>query len=352
MKKRIISALLALTVVLGTFAGCSSKPSPTPAPSPAPGATTPNSVTYKASKLKLTTNGTDIATCTTVGNDYSKKIAEKTSNAVDIKVFPNDQLAGGNQSKGIEMLAQGTTDMGMYSNGVLGNLDSKIQIANMPFIFDNYDQAAEAFAGKGGEYIAKLLDAKGILFLGSFHNGLRQISNSKRAVVTPADVSGLKIRVPGGEAYVETFKILKADPVAMSWSEVFTALQQGTLDGQENGYATQYSNKIYEVQKYVTEWNYMYDAFNIVANKANFLKLDEATQTLLKEEAKNSSTFGNNYVVEKEKEIKKEYVEKHGIQITELTPEQLGAFKDVVRPVQEMLMTKYGNEACVAFGLK
>lgn len=352
--KRMLTLLMAMTMALSVLAGCSSSSDSTSSSTSTSSSSTESSTAadagYEEVSLKLTCNGTDIATDTTVANEFVANVSDATGGNVSITVFPNDQLAGGNQSKGIEMLAQGTTDLAAYSNGVLANLNANIQIANLPFIFDNYEEAAAAFAGAGGEYIAGLLDEKGVLYMGAFHNGLRQLSNSKREVVTPEDVAGLKIRIPGGDAYVETFKALGADPVAMSWSEVFTALQQGTLDGQENGFATSYSNNMHEVQPYVTEWNYMYDAFNMVANKANFEKLDAATQELIIAEAAAACAFGNELVESSEAEIKEFYAEA-GVTVTTLTAEQLQAFKDIVEPVQQTLAAAYGEEACAAFGL-
>ena len=104
-----------------------------------------------------------------------------------------------------------------------------------------------------------MLANKGITYLGSFHNGFRQLTNSKHAVTTPEDLKGLKIRVPGSAVYMGVFKALGASPTAMSWSEVFTAIQQGTIDGQENGCSVTKSAKMDEIQDYMTIWNYSYE---------------------------------------------------------------------------------------------
>ncbi len=125
---------------------------------------------------------------------------------------------------------------------------------------------------------AERLEAKGITYLGSFHNGFRQITNSKREVRTPEDVKRLKIRVPGSEVYMKFFKTLGADPVAMSWSEVFTAIQQGTIDGQENGICITDSAKMDEVQDYLTMWNYSYENDLFVANTEIWESLERKNQ--------------------------------------------------------------------------
>ena len=127
-------------------------------------------------------------------------------------------------------------------------IDEQLSVATIPWIFDDYQHAREIIDNTGGEYYAERLEAKGITYLGSFNNGFRQITNSKREVRTPEEDKRLKIRVPGSEVYMKFFKTLGADPVAMSWSEVFTAIQQGTIDGQENGICITESAKMDEIQ--------------------------------------------------------------------------------------------------------
>lgn len=335
MKKRILAAVLSLTLVATLFAGCG------------------NGGDGGEEKLtiKMTLNGTDSATDAKTANKYAELVAEASNGNIEIKPYPNDQLAGGNQSKGIEMLAQGTTEMAAYSNGVLGNLDEKLLTSNIPWSFSDYDEVKSYWDGTGGEYAAKLLADKGITYLGAIHNGFRQLTNSKHEVKTPEDVKGLKIRVPGGEVYLDTFRAMGADPVAMSWSEVFTALQQGTLDGQENGFNTSNSNKIYEVNKYATEWNYIYDAYLLVANTEKFSAYSEENQKILREQGKIACDWGCDYVKNGDEDIKKDWIENKGVQVYTPTEEEMQAFKDAVKSVQDKFKAQYGEEACIAWGL-
>lgn len=152
----------------------------------------------------------------------------------------------------------GSTDLAAYATSTLSAIDPLLNIATMPWTFDSYEQAAEVIATTGGEYYADELDDKGLTYLGAFHNGFRQLTNSKHAVTKPDDLKGLKIRIPGSEIYMTFWQAVGASPTAMSWSEVFTAIQQGTIDGQENGVPITDSAKMYEVQKYLTLWNYCY----------------------------------------------------------------------------------------------
>ena len=151
---------------------------------------------------------------------------------------------------------------------------------------------------------------------------------------------------------MKTLREFGADPIAMNWSEVFTALQQGTIDGHENGYQTIDSAKIYEVQKHMTEWNWSYDGYWLMANSKDWSKFSEKTQKLLLEKAKEAQAYGRKYLEDAEKEIMKDFVENRGVTITELTPDELAAFKKAARPVQEYFIEKFGEEATSAWGLK
>ena len=195
----------------------------------------------------MSVNGTDTQIDSKVANKFADLVSEASNGNVTISVYPNDQLASGNATKGIEMLAVGAVDLAAYATSVMAVLDEQIGIATIPYTFSNYTEAKQIIDTSGGKYYEKLLADKGITYLGSFHNGFRQISNNKHEVRTPEDVQGLKIRVPGGEVYMDFFNTLGADPIAMSWSEVFTAIQQGTIDGQENGVSITKSAKMNEV---------------------------------------------------------------------------------------------------------
>ena len=174
-------------------------------------------------------------------------------------------------------------DLGAYATCVLANLEPKLSVATLPWSFTSYQQAREVIDTTGGEYYAEMLANKGITYLGSFHNGFRQLTNSKHAVTTPEDLKGLKIRVPGSAVYMGVFKALGASPTAMSWSEVFTAIQQGTIDGQENGCSVTKSAKMDEIQDYMTIWNYSYENDLFVANTKVWENLEDNTKELLQQ---------------------------------------------------------------------
>ena len=308
-------------------------------------------VEFEKLDLALTVNGTDIATDTKVAHRFARMVEEASGGNIKVSVFPNDQLAGGNATKGIEMVAVGAVDLAAYASSTMSVLDERLLVATIPWAFDSYKNAREVIDGAGGDYYRQVLADQGLVYLGSAHNGFRQISNSKKEVKTPDDVRGLKIRVPGGEVYIRTFKAFGADPVAMSWSEAFTAIQQKTIDGQENGFSVTNSAKVYEIQKYMTVWNYTYENYLFVANSKIFNNLSPRTQSLIREAALEACQWGRNLVESEEEELREKF-EKHGVKVTVLSPDELAPFKAVVSELRDYLKNKYGRDACKAFGIE
>ena len=306
---------------------------------------------YQKIKLVMSVNGTNIATDTKVAMKFAELVSEESGGNITVDVFPNDQLAGGNASKGIEMIADGAVDLAAYAAGVMAVMDEHLLIATIPWTFNNYQEAREIIDTTGGAYYKKLLEAQGMTYLASAHNGFRQITNGKHAVKTPEDVAGLKIRVPGGEVYFKFWKAFGADPVAMSWSEAFTAIQQGTIDGQENGFSVTNSAKVNEIQQYMTVWNYTYENYLFVANTKIFDSLEPKTQELIRVKAKEACEWGRDLVENDEENLKQKFI-KGDMEVITLTPEQLKPFQDKVQGVRKELMEKYGEEACTAFRMK
>ena len=339
MKRKMTGLILAAVLASGILSGCGSGTEQ---------ASAGDGGTYQEIELVMAVNGTDIQIDTKVAKKFAELVAEESGGRATVAVFPNDQLAGGNSTKGIEMIAVGGVDLAAYATSVMSVLDGQMSIATIPWSFDNYTEARTVIDESGGDYYAKVLAEKGITYLGSFHNGFRQISNSKHEVRTPQDVQGLKIRVPGSEVYMDFFRELKADPISMSWSEVFTAIQQGAIDGQENGVSITDSAKMYEVQDYMTLWNYTYENDLFVANTEIWNSLEPKTQELLMEKAKEACNWGRDQVEQEEADIVQKFRD-GGMIVTELTPEELEVFKEAVQPVREKFMAKYGEEACTAF---
>ena len=305
---------------------------------------------YQTIELTMAVNGTDNQIDARVGDYFAQLVSERSGGNVTVAVFPNDQLANGNASRGIEMIASGSIDLAAYATCTLAVIDEKLPVATIPWIFDDYAQAREVIDTTGGEYYAQRLAMKGMTYLGSFHNGFRQITNSKHEVTDPSDMENLKIRVPGSVVYMGFFRALGADPTSMNWSEVFTAIQQGTIDGQENGVSITSTSKMQEVQDYLTMWNYSYENDLFVANTEIWESLEPQTQELLQACAAEACEWGRDVLEEEETEILKEF-EAAGMTITYLTEEERAAFDEAIAPFRAEMEAYFGPEACAAFGI-
>ena len=303
---------------------------------------------YQKVKLVMSVNGTNIATDTKVALKFAQLVKEESGGNITVEVFPNDQLAGGNASKGIEMISDGAVDLAAYAAGVLAVIDDRLMIATVPWTFNNYREAREVIDTTGGEYYKKVLDEHGMTYLASVHNGFRQMTNNKHPVRTPEDLADLKIRVPGGEVFLKFWKNFAAKPIAMSWSEAYRAIQQGTIDGQENGFSVINSAKVNEIQKYMTVWNYIYENYLFVANRKTFDALEPKTQELIRAKAKEACEWGRDLVEQDEERLKKNF-EEGGMEIIVLTPEELKPFQEKFRDVKKELTESFGEDARKAF---
>ena len=343
--KKVIALVLAAVLCAAMLAGCGSS-----APA-ASGSASSDAPKYEKLTLTMAVNGTDTQVDSRVANHFKELVEAETDGAITIEVFPNDQLAGGSSSKGVEMVADGSTDIAAYATVALSVLDPKLGIALVPWTFSSYTQAREIIDATGLDFYNSVLNEYGLTAVGSFHNGFRQLSNNVRPVTTPDDLKGLKIRVPGGEIYMSFFKEFGADPTNMNWGEVFTALQQGTIDGQENGVSVTSTSGVLEVQDYVTIWNYSYENDLVVFNSALWDTLSADTQAMLTEKAVEACNWGRDIVEAEHDQLIEDFRAK-GVQVDVLTEEQIDAFKSRVTDFCQGFYEKYGEEACKAFEIK
>lgn len=352
LKQKIFALAMASAMIVSLFAGCggsSGQNAPT-ASGEAPAVS--SGTQYDKVTLKLSCNGTDIANDTRMAKLFAEKVKEKSGGAVTVNVFPNDQLASGNMSKGLELLCDGTVDLDIHSTSIIANLDNRMMVSTLPWLFKDYQSAEDAFFGKGGEFLNTVLSEKGLTYLGAVHNGFKAMTCGKHAIKSPEDLKGLKIRIPGGDFFSAFYTAFGASPQAMSWGEVFTALQQGTIDGHDNSLSTINSANVQEVQKYITISNHTYEAFTFTANTAKFEKLSAETQALIRQCVEEACKEMNQQIVADEAGLKDKFINENGCEIYELTEDDVAKFKAVVQPLIDQYKEVYGADACTAFGVQ
>lgn len=341
--KKFAALMLALVMVLALCACGAGKPAGGDANTESP---------YDKVELKLSCNGTDTANDTTAAKLFAELVSEKSGGVVTVKVYNNDQLASGDMQKGLELVLDGTVDIDCHSTSIISSLDNSLMVSTLPWIFADYQAAEDAFWGAGGEYINSVINEKGLTYMGAVHNGFKLMTCSKHLIEKPEDLAGLKIRIPGGDFFSAFYKAYGASPQAMSWAEVFSALQQGTIDGHDNSISTCYSNNIQEVQKYFTVSRHTYEAFTFMANTEKFNSLNEATQQLLRECMEEACKTTNAQIVANEDAQIQDCIDKNGCEFYYFTEEDVAAWREPIADLIEEYKGVYGEAACTAFNVQ
>lgn len=216
---------------------------------------------------------------------FANDVKKETKGNVIIKIYPSGQL--GNEKDMVEGLTMQTIDAGLIGGGSFQPIEPKMGIEALPYAWPTHEAAYKAYDGELGKMLLAQLAKKGVVGLAWWENGFRNITNNKRPVVLPKDLKGLKIRVTPDKMRLDTFNTLGATPMPISFGELYSALQQGVVDGQENPFAIIYSNAFYEVQKYLSISNHIWGSALLCVNKSVWDKLSPADKkTVLKLAAK------------------------------------------------------------------
>ena len=307
-----------------------------------------NAEPYEKVRLVMTANGTSTGIETLTAKHFAELVEQASGGDVHIEFYPNDELTGGNTNEAVRALTEGTVDMGAYVSGTMSLLDPRLEVATIPWSFSSYQEARKVIDTTGGKYYEKILAEYGLIYLGSTHNAMRQLSNNRNPVRTPKDLQGMKIRVLGGDVYRTIFSSLGAEPVLLGWSELNIALRRGVVEGQENGFFLMRSGGLNELQKYMTVWNYVYENYLFTVNRKTFDRLKPQTQQLLREKMHEACEWSRDRLEAEEEKIREQFAEE-GLAVIDLTHEELEVFKQQLKPLREKLKEKYGAEACKAF---
>ena len=217
------------------------------------------------------------------------KVEERTKGQVKMVLFPNNAL--GSPPETLEQVALGTLDMSLNTQGQLENHVKASATPQIPFLFDDYEHAHRTMDGPAMQWFAPQFEKAGLIYLANWEWGFRNLTNSKRPVMKPEDVKGLKIRVPPEFHLQALFESLGAVVTQIAWPEVYMALAQNVVDGQENPLSAIYYTKFYEVQKHVALTRHAYSCLIPVVSTKSWAKLNAEQKQILKEEAKRSGDW-------------------------------------------------------------
>ncbi len=266
---------------------------------------------------------------------FQELVSEKTDGAVTVDIYPNASL--GDERMLLEGMQIGTVDMGVITNGPVANFVDTFSVFELPFLFPSSEAAYDVLDGEIGQEILGKLEDVNLKGLAYAERGFRNITNSRNAINEPADLDGLRLRVIENEVYVDTFRTLGANAVPMAWTEALTALQQGTIDGQENPVNAIHAFNLAETQDYLTMTRHIYAPAIFIMSLPKWSGLQEEAQAAVLEAAQEASAYAReqNSVMEAEQLTE---LREAGMEINE-SPD-IEAFQAAVAPVYE----KYGQQ--------
>ena len=254
--------------------------------------------------------------------NFAKYVEEQSGGAVKVDIYAAEQL--GSNAEMAEMLEMGSLDAMMMPQGQEASFAPKINTLGLPFLFPDYDSVYKVLDSEIGDELVADLESHNMIQLAYWENGLRQTTNSKRAINSAADFKGLKIRTPEDAMTMAIFEALGASPSPLAFSELYLALQQGTFDGQENPISNIHANNFQDVQKYLAMTNHKYECKNMIFSLTSWNKYPEDVQNLLKEAAK---TYGDEHrkAIFDSQETMLEELEEAGMEVTYPDVEELKA---------------------------
>ncbi|RFC62184.1 C4-dicarboxylate ABC transporter [Fulvimarina endophytica] len=301
-----------------------------------------------AETFRLSHNTNDTTTWQKGAEKFNELLKESSGGEMDIRIFPNAQLTGGDQMKQAEMVGRGSLDFVVTSAINVTPLVPEMAVFSLPYLYSDYDDVDATTSGAPGEKMKEILAEKGIVVLAWGENGFREVTNNVKPVKAPADMQGLKMRV-AGPMYIDVMNALGANPQQMQWTETFSALQQGVVDGQENPIgAVIIPQRVYEVQKYLTTWHYSYDPIFIGVSKQLWDSWDAETQTMVRSAAEEAMTYQKD-VTRKETSEGVAFLTEQGMEVYEPTAEEIDAFRQATKPAFDSWAQKVGPDLVALF---
>ena len=282
------------------------------------------------------------------GQIWADLVKERTNGRINIKLYPGVSLIQGDQTREFSALRQGVIDMAVGSTINWSPQVKQLNLFSLPFLFPDYAAVDAVTQGDVGKSIFATLDKAGVVPLAWGENGYREISNSKKAIKSPEDLKGLKIRVVGSPLFLDTFTALGANPTQMSWADAQPAFASGAVDGQENPLSIFTAAKLHSVaQKHITLWGYVNDPLIFVVNKDIWASWTPADREIVKQAAidagKEEIAIARKGVIEADKPLLKD-IGALGVTVTQLSPAERAAFVKATRPVYEKWKGQIGAD--------
>ena len=279
---------------------------------------------------------TETSTWADGGRKFGELMEKATGGKVKVNIYAADQLTNGNQSEGIQALMNGDpVQISMHSNLIYSAFDPRFNVVSLPFIYDSVEDADAKFDGEAGEKMKEILSEYGLHCMGIAENGFRELTNSVREVKSVDDMKNLKIRVAGSNLLMECYKRWGADATNLNWSETYTALQQNTVEGQENPLPAIDAASVQEVQPYCSMWDAIYDCLFFCINQDIYDGLTPEQQAVVDKAGRMAVEYERYINRSGANEIMNRWEEKNGVTFTAKEDMDIDSFKESVEGVDQ-----------------
>ena len=288
---------------------------------------------------------TETSTWADGGRKFGELMEKATGGKVKVNIYAADQLTNGNQSEGIQALMNGDpVQISMHSNLIYSAFDPRFNVVSLPFIYDSVEDADAKFDGEAGEKLKEILGEYGLHCMGIAENGFRELTNSVREVKSVDDMKNLKIRVAGSNLLMECYKRWGADATNLNWSETYTALQQNTVEGEENPLPAIDAASVQEVQPYCSMWDAIYDCLFFCINQEIYDGLTPEQQAVVDEAGQKAVEYERYINRSGDEEIMNRWKDKNGVTFTSKEDMDIESFKEAVDGVDEWFIEELKSQ--------
>lgn len=272
---------------------------------------------------------------------FGEIVEKETGGAIKVQVYTDGQLGGDRDV--FEGMQLGTIQGSTMSTAIIASFAPKFNLFDLPFLFANEQQAYSVLDGPIGQQLLDELASTQVVGLNYWENGFRHFTNNIREVKSVDDVKGLKIRTLENQLHIDAWQALGATPTPMAYNELFTALQQKVVDGQENPIGNIKTAKFYEVQKFMTKTGHIYNASPFLISKRFWDTLTDKEKNIVKKAAEEVRDFQRKTNQDEDKEAL-QFIKDKGMTVTELTPEALQSFKQKLQPIYDKYASTVGKD--------
>ncbi len=272
---------------------------------------------------------------------FAEALERETGGKITLQIFPDGQLGG--EREMFEAVQSGSLDIGLVSSVVYGSFEPKLTVIDIPYLVSTFEEAETLMDSEVGDKMNEALEAIGIHNLGWGHNDFRIITNNSKAIKEPADLKGIKMRVPESKVLTDWFKSEGALSTVMQFPDIYTALQQGVIDGQDNGPILSYAAKFFEHQKYVTVSNHQYSPVGFLMNSSKWASYSNEAKAVI-EKAAAEAVKAERQAIRDFNETAINEMDEAGLEVHYLTDEEKDTFKKSTASFIDQIRASAGDE--------